>query len=43
MSGDSGATSITSKYVVGTSYSFALRVEFNRKYIGEFKIQVKIS
>ena len=43
MSGDTGSTSITSQYVAGTSYSFALKVEFSRKYIGQFRIQVKIS
>ena len=41
-SGDTGATSITSHYIPGTSFSFSVEVEFDRPYIGEFTIMISI-
>jgi hypothetical protein len=40
--GDTGATSITSQYLPGTSFSFSVTVEFGRTYIGPFTIEVGI-
>ena len=41
-SGDTSATSITSHYVPGTSFSFSVEVQFDRHYIGEFTIVISI-
>lgn len=43
ISGDSSSISITSQYIAGTSYSFALTVDFGRPYIGEFKIKIDMN
>ena len=40
--GDMGATSITSEYLPGSTYSFAVKVEFGRTYIGKFTIKISI-
>lgn len=43
ISGDKGATSITSLYVPGSNYLFALVVDFGRPYIGSFDLSIGIS
>lgn len=35
--------SITSEYIPGTSYTFALFLEFGRSYMGSFKLSVSVS
>ena len=42
MDGDKAATSITSEYLPGSTYSFAVKVEFGRSYIGKFTIKISI-
>ena len=42
ISGDTGAQSVTSKYVAGSYYMFTITVEFGRPYMGEFELQVRI-
>ena len=42
VSGDKGATSITSQYSPGTTYSFSVEVEFDRPQIGKFDIKLSI-
>ncbi len=32
-----------SKYIPGTSFSFAFEIEFGRSYIGKFTIRIKIN
>ena len=40
--GDDGATSITSEYLPGSSYSFAVKIDFSREYFGKFTIKISI-
>ena len=40
--GDDGATSITSEYLPGSSYSFSVKIEFGRQYFGKFTIRISI-
>ena len=42
MDGDKGATSITSEYISGSSYSFSVKIEFGRPYIGKFTVKISI-
>jgi hypothetical protein len=41
--GDTGALSIKSAYLPGSSYSFSIHIEFGRPYIGEFRVKVRVS
>ena len=36
VSGDQSATSITSQYIPGSTYTFSVTVEFGKEYMGEF-------
>lgn len=38
ISGDTSAISIKSYFIPGTSFSFALEIDFDRPYIGNFKV-----
>lgn len=40
--GDDGATSITSEYLPGSTYSFSVKIEFGRQYFGKFTIRISI-
>ena len=35
-------TSITSEYLPGSTYSFSVKVEFGRPYIGKFTIRISV-
>ena len=37
------AVSIRSRYIAGTSYSFAMEVEFGKDYIGVFELEVRVN
>lgn len=41
--GDKSSTSMESKYIAGTSFSFSFKVDFGREYIGKFTIKIRIS
>ena len=36
------AISVRSNYIAGTSYTFAVEIEFGTPYIGKFTLRVKI-
>ena len=40
--GDQGATSVTSKYIPTSSFSFSVEVAFDRPYIGVFTTQIGV-
>ena len=43
INGDQSSTSMKSKYISGTSFSFSFEIEFGRSYIGKFTIRIKIN
>ena len=42
-SGDTGALSVKSKYIPGSSYSFSVELDYGRSYMGKFSVELKIN
>lgn len=42
IAGDSQTVSISSKYIAGTAYTFAVQIEFGRPYIGKFTVRIGV-
>jgi cysteine-rich repeat protein len=40
--GDKGATSIISEYLAGSSYTFSVKVDFGRSFMGKFTVRVTV-
>lgn len=40
--GDDGALSISSEYLPGSSFSFSVKIDFGRPYMGKFTIKISI-
>lgn len=40
--GDKGAISITSHYIPGTTFTFSVKINFDRPYIGDFSIKISV-
>lgn len=43
ISGDTGALSVKSRFIPGSSYSFSVEIDFGRSYIGQFSVELKIN
>lgn len=43
INGDQSAVSISSHFIVGTKYSFAITIDYGRPYIGAFTASISVA
>ena len=43
ISGDTGALSVKSRFIPGSSYSFSVELDYGRSYMGKFCVELRIN